>query len=148
MNNQWELLGKAMDITTAAFSGIVDKGGKPYILHCLHVMSKVNGDDPELMQIALMHDLLEDRGDIWSLLKLREVGFSERVLTALDILNHRKEDDYLEVYIPKIAKNNDAKLVKRADLKHNSCVTRTKGLREKDILRLTKYIRAFEYLKD
>lgn len=148
MNNQWKLLGIAIDLTTAAFTGVVDKGGKPYILHCLHVMNKVNGDDPELMQIAVMHDVLEDRPDLWNIEKLRDLGFSERVLSALDLLNHRKGDDYLDVYIVNIAKNLDAKLVKRADLKHNSCVTRTKGLREKDILRLTKYIRAFEYLKD
>ncbi len=148
MKNQWDMLGDAIELTTLAFKGIKDKGGKPYILHCLHVMNKVTNDDPELMQIAVMHDVLEDRPDLWTLDRMREHGFSERVLTALDLLNHRKEDDYLDVYIPNIAKNPDAKLVKRADLKHNSCVTRTKGLREKDIQRLTKYIRAFEYLKD
>lgn len=146
--NQWQMLGLAIEIIATAFAGKTDKGGKPYILHCLHVMNHVNQNDPELMQIAVMHDLLEDCRDTWDLSKLQELGFSNRVLEALDLLNHLDEWDYLDVYIVNIAKNPDAKAVKREDLKHNSCVTRTKGLREKDVLRLTKYIRAFEYLKD
>ena len=34
-------LAKAIAITSDAFKGDLDKGGVPYIMHCLHVMNIV-----------------------------------------------------------------------------------------------------------
>ena len=78
------MLDKAIAITAEAFLGETDKGGQPYILHCLHVMnviSKQNGKDPELMQIAVMHDLVEDTK--YSLIDLKKMGFSFRVVAGV-----------------------------------------------------------------
>lgn len=144
--DQWAMLGIAIKIVAGAFDLKTDMGGKPYLLHCLHVMNQMDQNDPELMQIAVMHDLLEDCPS-YTENTLRTYGFSERVIAGVRAMTHDEDEDYLEVYIQRIAKNPDARRVKLEDLKHNSCITRCKSLREKDINRMVKYIRAFEYLK-
>ena len=143
------MLGKAIAIASKEFADKTDKGGKPYILHCLHVMHKVGPDDHELMIIAVLHDLVEDTD--WTFDMLRDEGFSERVLIALRLLTHypigHSEGKTYDDYIKSIATNEDARKVKMEDLKHNSDITRMKGLRKKDFDRLEKYHRSYEYLK-
>ena len=80
--NQYELLGKAIEIAVDAHAGQFDKGGKPYILHPLHLMNQLMFD-LELAQAAVMHDVVED-SDYYTLETLRAYGFSERVLDMLD----------------------------------------------------------------
>ena len=138
-------LDNAIAITSALFIGKYDKGGQPYILHCLHVMNSVSQSDHELMSIAVMHDLVEDTAT--TINHLRVEGFSDRVLSGVSALTHMPSEPY-DDYIKRVADNPDAKLVKRADLQHNSDIMRMKGLRKKDFDRLEKYHRAFEYLKD
>ena len=143
------MLGRAIAIAATEFADKNDKGGKPYMLHCLHVMHKVGPDDEELMIIAVLHDLVEDTE--WTFDMLRDEGFSDRVLSALTLLTHypighsegRTYDDYIKC----LALNEDARKVKLEDLKHNSDITRMKGLRKKDFDRLEKYHRSYEYLK-
>lgn len=137
------MLGTAIALASRVFDGKFDKGGKPYILHCLQVMYWVDQSDEELMQIAVLHDVVED-SDL-TIDDLRQMGFSERVLTALECLTHRKGEPY-DAYIRRVAVNADAIKVKLADLRHNSDITRMKGLREKDIARLEKYHRSFSFL--
>lgn len=145
--DQWLMLSKMISIVSNAFEGRVDKGGKPYILHCLRVMNNVE-QEPEVMQIAVGHDLVEDRPDIWSIQKLREQGFSERVLKAIELLTHSDHSIAYMDYIKVLALNKDAKQVKKADLRDNSDITRLKGLRKKDFDRLEKYNIAYAYLCD
>ena len=136
-------LGRAIAITTAAFEGKTDRGGVPYILHCLHVMNAVDGDERKI--IGVLHDLIEDTD--WTIEMLVEEGFSNRVIVAVDLLTHRKGVPYME-YIKLIARNEDACAVKMADLRHNSDIHRMKGLRPKDFDRLIKYHKAYAYLRD
>ena len=138
------MLSIAISITAKAFEGKKDKGGKPYILHCLRVMNGVNQEDNELMQIACMHDLVEDCKE-WDGYKLSEIGFSHRVVSTILTLTHRKEVPY-DDYIKAIALNEDARQVKLADLRDNSNITRLKGLTKKDFDRLEKYSRSYIYL--
>lgn len=139
------MLSKAIAITAQAFEGEYDKGGKPYILHCLFVMSKMPKADLELQQIAVMHDLIEDTD--YTLEDLKELGFSDRVVAGVALLTHPRWEPYVE-YIARIAENMDAVLVKLADLRHNSDITRMKGIGEKDLKRLAKYHKAFKFLKE
>jgi len=53
-------LGKAIAIAATAFEGAIDKGGNPYILHCLWVMNAVRHLGEDYMIVAVLHDLLED----------------------------------------------------------------------------------------
>ena len=139
------MLDVAIALVAQAFKGRFDKGGEPYILHCLFVMFQMDPTDHDLMIIAVLHDLIEDTD--YTIENLRAMGFSERVLTALTILTHLDGVDYMD-YIRALARNEDCRKVKRADLRHNSDIMRMKGLRGKDFARLEKYHTAYEYLKD
>jgi len=139
------MLAKAISLAAKVFQGKKDKAGKPYILHCLRVMNSVNQDDEELMQIAVLHDVIEDSD--MSLDDLKDMGFCARVIIGVSLLTHKKEEPYDE-YIKRIATNPDARAVKRADLKDNSDITRLKGLRQKDHERMEKYHRAWVYLSN
>lgn len=141
------MLGKAIRVASEAFEHVKDKGGQPYILHCLRVMNNLNTDDEELKCIAILHDFVEDvfRNDPERGLDLLRKHFSERVVKALDLLTHRKEVPY-DDYIKALSFNADAVKVKLADLKDNSDITRLKGLGKKDFDRMEKYHRSFIYL--
>jgi (p)ppGpp synthase/HD superfamily hydrolase len=137
-------LAHAIAITASAFVDKVDKAGVPYIFHCITVMNAMPKDDYELRSIAVMHDLIEDTE--WTLTDLNMEGFSARVLTALQLLTHEPDVEY-DFYIKFLAHNDDARRVKLADLRHNSDITRLKGLTKKDFERMEKYHRAYTFLK-
>lgn len=141
-------LDKAIRIVATEFEGSYDKGGQPYILHCLHVMNQMDPNDHELRTIAVLHDLLEDRPETWSVERLIREGFSQRVVQAVLTLTHNKDNCSYDDYIKQVTMSDDTRKVKRADLRHNSDITRMKGLRKKDFERLEKYHRAYEYLKE
>jgi len=138
-----KLLALAIAIAANGFSKRLDKHGKPYILHCIRVMNSV--DTVEEKILAVLHDCPED--GVISIDELRNLGFPEDILDDLKLLTHDKEkDDYLNVYIKKIATSQRATNVKRADLKDNSDIERSKGLSKVDLDRIEKYFRAYVYL--
>jgi (p)ppGpp synthase/HD superfamily hydrolase len=138
-------LGLAISIAAQAFEGKTDKGGNPYILHCLWVMNKVRHLGEEAMITAVLHDLIEDTD--WTFAKLTALGFSDKVIGDLHLLTHQKETDYME-YIKAISVSPIATEIKKADLEHNSNITRLKGLRKKDHDRIEKYSIAYVYLSN
>lgn len=144
MKTQQEMLAIAISIASSGHKGQLDKGGKAYILHPLRIMMRLRTDDAELMQIAVLHDLLEDTN--YTSEHLRGIGFSERVLEALEFLTHKKGVSY-EYYIIKISKNKDATRIKVEDLRDNSDITRLKGVTERDLRRVEKYHKAFLFLE-
>lgn len=139
-------LNKMLVLVTTEFDGIFDKGGMPYVLHCLKVMHYLKSDDDELQQIALGHDLIEDRKHI-TYAFLREQGFSERVIEGIKAVT-KVPGETNDEYMAKIKANSDAIRVKLADLRHNSDIRRLKGVTEKDIKRIEKYHKMFMELKD
>ena len=144
-------LGLAISIAAKAFENKTDKGGNPYILHCLWVMNKVRHLGEEAMIVAVLHDLVEDTDDTseinWTFPKLTALGFSEGVIGDLYLLTHQKGTDYME-YIKAISVSERATKIKMADLEHNSNICRLKGLRKKDHDRMEKYSIAFMYLSN
>jgi (p)ppGpp synthase/HD superfamily hydrolase len=141
-----KLLGKAIAIASVAFENKVDKGGEPYILHCLVVMNKVRHLGHLAMICAVLHDLIEDcEKNGYNFDVLRELGFSQEVITILELLTHRPETPYMD-YIKALSVHPIATAIKKADLEHNSNITRIKGVRKKDFDRLEKYSLAYIYL--
>ena len=135
------MFDKAVLLASSAHLGQRDKGGRSYILHPLRIALRLRTADEELMSIAVLHDAIEDSSEM-TVTRLRNEGFSERVISALELLTHDPKvayDDYIEA----MRFNVDALRVKREDLRDNSDITRLKGLREKDFQRMEKYIRAF-----
>lgn len=131
-----EMLDKMLLLATTAHHGQFDRGGKPYILHCLAVMHILDSENEELQCIALGHDIIEDTKTTYA--NLRDAGFTERVIEGIRAMTKVPGYSY-EEYQEQVMANNDAILVKMADLKHNSDITRLKGVREKDIERMVKY---------
>lgn len=137
-------LNTAIVLTALKFDGKFDKGGNPYILHCLTVMHKLRTQDEELQQIAVMHDLIEDTDVTYK--ELHELGFSLRVIEGIQLLTKVKGQAY-EEYVAGILTNIDAIRVKLADVQHNSDIRRLKGLTEKDFKRMQKYAELYQTLK-
>lgn len=136
-------LATAIALAAKGFEFKTDKSGEPYILHCLRVMNNLHTNDKELQTIAVLHDCVED--GVCTIEDLVKLKFSQRVIYAIILLTHDKKDSY-DDYIKKLATDSDARLVKLADLKDNSDITRLKGLTKKDFDRMEKYHKAYIYL--
>lgn len=138
-------LANAYLLASGLFVNIIDKSGEPYFSHCISVMRNLHTNDEELKIIAILHDVVEDTRTTFE--DLTKLGYSDRVVNALRLLTHDKDTSY-EDYVRNIAEsgNEDARLVKLADLKDNCNVTRLKGLTSKDHRRISKYHWAITYL--
>lgn len=132
----------AISIALKAHKGQVDKGGNPYILHPLAVMNRVETIEEKI--VAVLHDVVEDTEV--TIDQLKETGFSEEILEAINLLTRAKEDSY-EEFIDKTLKNRIARNVKIADIKENMNLSRIQDPSEQDYMRLEKYKRALERLE-
>ena len=132
---------KAYEIAKRAHLGQIDKAGEDYIKHPEKVASFVNSDEEKA--VAYLHDVIEDTK--LTLEDLREYGFSEEVLKAVDVITKKKGQDY-QTYLNFVKENKLARVVKLADLRHNSDLTRLINITEKDIERKEKYQKAIDFL--
>lgn len=142
--NKGEMLNKMLVLAANRHSGQFDRAGVPYILHTLKVMHYTKSDDEEIQIIAIGHDIVEDTDTTWT--ELREMGFSDRVISGIDALTKRRGESYDEYKI-RVKENPDARKVKKADLRHNSDIRRLKGITEKDLARNEKYHRFYAELE-
>lgn len=133
-----EMLNLAITTAVNAHAGQYDRGGNPYILHCLKVMHYLNTDDEELQCIGVLHDIVEDTNVTLS--KLIELGFTDRIVRGVDLLTKTEGLDY-EVYKMRVKSTLDTMRVKKSDLRHNSDIRRLKNktVTEKDMQRMVKY---------
>lgn len=129
-------LNRMLVLATQRHDGQFDKGGWPYILHCLKVMHYTRTRDFLLMSIAVGHDLFEDTDTTAE--ELRQMGFDERVIRGIEALTKIPGQTNRE-YLERVKANPDAIRVKLADLRHNSDIRRLKGVTEKDLRRVEKY---------
>ena len=131
----------ALAIAKKAHAGQVDKAGVDYIQHPLYVASQVKTEQEKA--VALLHDVLED-SDITAA-DLLAYGLSNEVVTAVQTLTKKKGQSYQD-YLEKVKSNNLARVVKLADLKHNSDLSRLKTVSNTDYQRVKKYKNAIRYL--
>jgi len=136
---------KALNFAYNAHKGVLDRSGIPYIFHPYHLAE--NMPDEISCAIALLHDVVEDTE--YSFDDLRAEGFPEEVITGVKILTHSNEMPYME-YIAQIkaSGNEKAICVKKADLHHNSDLSRLSKISERDLERLEKYKKALLDLGD
>lgn len=135
------LANKAYRIAQKAHFGQVDKAGVDYIKHPETVASFVTTDEEKA--VAYLHDVIEDTAV--TLDDLKDNGFSEKVITAIDILTKKRGQDY-QTYLKAVRENELARVVKLADLRHNSDLTRLNQVTQKDLNRCKKYQDAINYL--
>jgi (p)ppGpp synthase/HD superfamily hydrolase len=139
------MLDRAIAFAARMHEGQFDKGGKPYILHPLAVMHMLQTEDVELQCIAVLHDVIEDTSaDEWDLL---DINMSDRVVSAVVALTKVYDQTY-EDYKEVVFANRDAMRVKLCDLRHNSDLTRLKGVSEKDLTRAAKYAKFYHEIKE
>ena len=136
------LLERAIEIAVSAHKGQVDKAGKPYILHPLRLMFKMQTENE--MIAAVLHDVVEDTD--WTIEKLEAEGFNEEVITAIKLLTHDKKVPYKK-YIEAIKTNKMALRVKLADLEDNMDIKRIAHPKFKDYARLAEYLKYYNDLK-
>ena len=137
-----ELTDKAYEVMKKAHEGQFDKAGVPYIFHPITVASFMEDEDTTV--VALLHDVIEDTD--YTIEKLRDLGFTEEQLEAIDCMTHRENENYLD-YVRRVKNNPIAKAVKYGDLRHNMDLSRIKNHTEKDFNRIkNKYKRALRIL--
>lgn len=136
-----EQLLHAIHIAINAHGKQLDRSGQPYIGHCFRVMSA--GQTIEEKIVGVLHDLLEDTE--LTIYGLSAQGFSEEVIDAVHTLTKLENEDY-DHYINRVKRNNLAVRVKLNDLTDNMDLTRLKVLTDDDVLRMRKYLEAYNQL--
>ena len=139
-----KLLQRAIQLATSAHRKQYDRGGAPYILHPLAVMEKLRTRDEELKCIAILHDIIEDTSVTEEI--LYQQGMTKRIVDGVLCLTKVEGQTY-EEYQEAVFSNVDAMKVKMCDLAHNSDITRLKGVTQKDILRIEKYMKFYKELQ-
>lgn len=135
-------LEHAIALAATAHAGQVDKAGAPYILHVLRVMLRLQ--NPEDRIAAALHDIVEDCG--WSLERLRQEGFAERVIGAVDAVTRREGESY-DAFVLRAKDHPVGRRVKMADLQDNVDITRLAEITDRDRARLKKYHDAIAVLE-
>lgn len=136
------LTKKALSLCFEAHKDQVDKSGLPYVFHPFHLAMEMT--DELSTVVALLHDVIEDTD--YTLQDLEKMGFPPAVLEAISLMTHREGVPYME-YVATIKTNPLARIVKMADLRHNSNIARVDNPTEKDYARVEKYRRAMALLE-
>lgn len=133
----------AIEIACMAHKSQTDKANSPYIFHPLRLMLKF--DNEKEMIIAVLHDVIED-SDI-TLSDLKNAGFSDVILQAINALTKRTGEEYFE-FIKRILKNPLAIKIKIEDINDNLNLNRIKReLSQIDLNRINKYRKALILLR-
>lgn len=141
-----DLIENAAQVAHQAHCCQTDKAGQPYIEHPARVAYRVAaaGGSHEAIAVAWLHDAVED-SDL-DLEDLRNYGFPETVVEAVDAISIRKGEERVDYYA-RVAANPLALLVKRADIEDNMDPERLSRLDDRTRARLErKYCQALDYL--
>ena len=133
---------KALQIAFDAHKDQVDKAGLPYIYHPFYLATQMETEDSII--VALLHDVVEDSH--YTFEEIESYAFSASIMTALRFLTHEDSEDYI-AYIHRVKENELARIVKLADLKHNSDESRLSHIDDKVRERLQRYSKSIEILE-
>jgi (p)ppGpp synthase/HD superfamily hydrolase len=140
-------LETAIALAVVAHKGQVDKAGKPYILHPLRVMNKL--EDEYDMITGVLHDTVEDC-DV-TLDDLRKAGFHEDIVYAVDCVSRRTGESYKN-FIGRVMTDKRAIRVKIADIEDNLQVCRMAMIDSEKFSKFTNnikmYVESYTKLKE
>lgn len=135
----------AEQIARAAHTHQTDKAGKPYIDHPAAVARMVAGHGETTEAVAWLHDVVED-----TTVTLDDLAsqFPAEVVAAVDAITHCPgEPRTLAGYYGRVRSNPTARVVKLADIRHNSDPARLAELEPETRARLEeKYAKALDAL--
>lgn len=116
-------------------------GVTPYITHPEAVAKSLEGEHPDVVDAAWLHDALEDTDvTAWD---LEEAGISTRTIMAVEDLA-RKDGQPYEDYLYWLIRNEIALKVKIADILHNLSDSPT----EKQVEKYTKALVVLGHMKN
>jgi (p)ppGpp synthase/HD superfamily hydrolase len=135
-------LDRAIRIAVKAHKNQTDKYGNPYILHPLRVMGMGRTEEEKI--VGVLHDVVEDTD--WTFESLELEGFSPRIIAALECVTKKGDDEDYDKFVARTRTNSLAVRVKLNDLTDNMDIRRMDEVKEKDIKRLNKYLKAYKLL--
>ncbi len=142
--NLTEQLNLAIELAISAHNGQFDThNGRPYIEHPFRVMNA--GHTLQEKIVGVLHDVVEDSD--MTLTQLKESGFSEEIVDAVDSMTKRENESY-DDYILRVQKNPIGVRVKMNDLTDNMDIRRWKDIQYHDLARLQKYLTAYKQLTE
>lgn len=109
-----QMLLKAATVATRAHKGQVRKDGTDYIAHPIRVAIRCESKLEKI--VALLHDVVEDTDVTFE--ELRELGFSQDVLDAVESVTKRVGEKYAD-FILRSKANTIGRKVKIADIADN-----------------------------
>lgn len=138
-----DMTKKALKLCFEAHKEQVDKSGLPYVFHPFHLAEQMESEETTV--VALLHDVVEDTN--YTIEDLTAMGFGKAVTDAIALMTHADGVDYMD-YVRAIKDNPIAKVVKLADLTHNSDLSRLDIIDEKALQRAEKYKEAIKILSE
>lgn len=135
-------LEQAISIAASAHAGYRTENDEPYILHPLRVMLGLHDEDERI--VAVLHDVVEKTG--WTLDNLRNEGFSEQIIAAVDAVTRRHNEDYFD-FVQRTRDNDLGRRVKIMDLKDNIAKVRNNRKSSQAEEKLAKYEEALVRLE-
>ncbi|SDP41404.1 HD domain-containing protein [Phyllobacterium sp. YR620] len=135
-------LEQAISIAASAHAGYRTENDEPYILHPLRVMLGLHDEDERI--VAVLHDVVEKTG--WTLENLRNEGFSEQIIAAVDAVTRRHNEDYFD-FVQRTRDNDLGRRVKIMDLKDNIAKVRNNRKSSQAEEKLAKYEEALVRLQ-
>lgn len=97
-------------------------GDQPYIVHPADVARRVAANGPNAVMAAWLHDVVEDSD--YTLDDLRNAGYPDEVVDAVDACTQRDDEPYLE-FVARAAKHPLGRIVKLADNASNTAALHT-----------------------
>ena len=152
-NQEKDIVQCAADLACELHKGQVDKAGVDYFSGHLTSVAKMGSTWQEQV-VGYLHDTSEDTPySVEEVLKLLDdklrtpLSDTDRLelADALHLLNHHLAPDR-ETYIQRIKSNALAKVVKMHDLTHNMDLSRLTNPVAKDLERVARYKKEYDYL--
>lgn len=135
----------AIEVATYRHGNQLDKSGRLYLLHPMHVMLQMDTNAERV--VAICHDTVEDTDLTLQMLLDTEV-FHPDCINAIDAITKRKGEKN-EAYWARVRANPLALRVKLADVGHNSSEARLAELDESSRIRLIrKYHQARDFFAE
>ncbi len=137
----YDLISRAIEVASLAHDGIVDRNGRPYIMHALGVAMDGKSDDEFI--VGMLHDVFEHSNDRVTAEHLLEWGFPMQVVHCVNLLTKQRSgkitqswDDYIEGLIT----NPITLRVKLYDIEHNMESLRSSMSSNEDTVRMERYV--------
>lgn len=137
-------LERAISIAADVHQDRNDKASMDHVLHQVRVMMRLETAEERIT--AMLHHVLEE-GAGWSVERLRQEGFSEEILAALDSVTRRSDEPY-DSFLRRVARNPIGINVELAGLTENSDLSRVSNPTPADHERVAQYRSAIAAIRN